>query len=68
MGRNYEHNKDGYIYIYAPNGNEDGNMNQLVMMRVKKDKILKRADYEYFVSLDPQIQNDIIARTEHQNL
>lgn len=53
MGRNYEHNKDGYIYIYAPNGNEDGNMNQLVMLRVKKDRILKRPDYEYFVSLDP---------------
>ncbi len=53
MGRNYEHNKDGYIYIYAPNGNEDNNMNQLVMLRVKKDRILNRADYEYFVSRSP---------------
>jgi len=53
MGRNYEYNRDGYIYIYAPNGNEDGNMNQLVMLRVKKDKILNRADHEYFVSCTP---------------
>ena len=54
MGQNYEHNKDGYIYIYAPNGNKDGYMNQLVMLRVKNDKILNRAHYEYFVSQTPE--------------
>ena len=34
----------------AHNGNEEGSMNQLVMFRVLKDRILSRADYEYFVS------------------
>lgn len=50
MGKNYEANKDGYVYIYAPNGNLEGNMNQLVMFRVPKQSILDRASYEYFVS------------------
>ena len=54
MGRNYEHNRDGYVYIYAPNGNEEGSMNQLVMFRVAKEKILDRSAYEYFVSRNPE--------------
>lgn len=53
MGKNYRFNKDGYIYIYAPNGYEDRKMNQLVMFRVKKDSILNRAYYEYFVTCNP---------------
>jgi hypothetical protein len=52
MGRNYEDNRDGFVYVYAPNGNTDGTMNQLVMFRVPKDKILDRSAYEYFVSRD----------------
>ncbi len=52
MGKNYEENTDGYVYLYAPNGTVDGKMNQLVMLRVKKDKILCRSEYEYFVSLN----------------
>src|SRR5262249_53252601 len=31
MGRNYEANRDGYVYIYACNGNTEGMMNQLVL-------------------------------------
>jgi hypothetical protein len=50
MGKAYADNKDGYAYLYAPNGNVDGKMNQLVMLRVKKDKILDRKEYEYFAS------------------
>lgn len=50
MGRNYEHNTDGYVYVYAPNGNVEGCMNQLVMFRVPRDKILSRSAYTYFVS------------------
>ena len=50
MGRNYEHNTDGYVYIYAPNGNIEGKMNQLVMCRVPKDKMLDRCSYEFFAS------------------
>ncbi|GAG34602.1 unnamed protein product, partial [marine sediment metagenome] len=53
MGRNYEDNKDGYFYIYAPNGNKDGNMNQLVMLRINKERILYRSEYEYFFSHNP---------------
>ena len=52
MGKNYEHNTDGYVYVYSPNGNLEGAMNQLVMFRVRKDRILDRAAYEYFVSRD----------------
>jgi hypothetical protein len=51
MGRNYEHNRDGYIYVYAPNGNTDGSMNDLVMFRVRKDSLLDRASYEFFAGL-----------------
>ena len=53
MGRNYAQNRDGYVYVYAPNGNEEGGMNQLVMVRAPKEKILDRSAYEYFVSLNP---------------
>jgi hypothetical protein len=51
MGRNYEHNRDGYVYAYAPNGNTDGAMNELVMFRVAKDRVLDRGAYEYFAGL-----------------
>jgi hypothetical protein len=48
MGRNYEFNRDGYVYVYAPNGMVDGTMNQLVMFRVPKTQILDRKSYEFF--------------------
>lgn len=48
MGRNYEANEDGYVYVYAPNGNVEGTMNQLVMFRVATDRILDRSAYEFF--------------------
>lgn len=50
MGKNYEHNTDGYVYVYAPNGNTEGSMNQLVMFRVPKNRVLDRSAYEYFTS------------------
>ena len=50
MGRNYSHNRDGLVYLYAPNGNTEGTMNQLVMCRVVKDRILDRGAYEFFVA------------------
>jgi hypothetical protein len=52
MGRNYESNTDGYVYVYAPNGNTDGSMNQLVMFRAPKDRLLDRGAYEFFVPAD----------------
>lgn len=51
MGQDYSDNRDGYIYMYAPNGNSEGTMNQLVMLRVAKDQILNRKSYEYFAGL-----------------
>ncbi len=48
MGRNYEFNRDGFVYVYAPNGNAEGGMNELVMFRVPKGKLLHRGSYEYF--------------------
>jgi hypothetical protein len=48
MGRNYSANRDGYIYIYSPNGNRDGTMNELVMFRVPRASILDRGAFEYF--------------------
>ncbi len=51
MGKNYGHNTDGYVYVYAPNGNVEGAMNQLVMFRVPKDRILDRRSYEFFAAI-----------------
>jgi hypothetical protein len=48
MGRNYSDNRDGYVYVYAPNGNTEGTMNELVMFRVPKSRILEREAYEFF--------------------
>jgi hypothetical protein len=50
MGKNHSESKDGYVYVYAPNGNTEGTMNELVMFRVPRDKILDRGAYEYFAS------------------
>ncbi len=49
MGRGYEHNTDGYVYIYAPNGNSPETMAQLVLCRTPKGKIRDRGAYEFFV-------------------
>ncbi|MAE65686.1 MAG: hypothetical protein CMJ18_15565 [Phycisphaeraceae bacterium] len=48
MGRNYEHNTDGYAYLYAPNGNTEGTMNQLVLCRVPTGRVLDRASYAFY--------------------
>ena len=49
MGRGYEHNTDGYVYVYAPNGNSPETMAQLVLCRTPKHKIRDRGAYEFFV-------------------
>jgi len=48
MGKNYSTNRDGYVYGYGTNGNVDGSMNQLVMFRVPKDRLLERRAYGFF--------------------
>jgi len=53
MGQGYCDNRDGFVYLYAPNGNVEGTMNQMVMCRVPTDRILSRDAYEFFVALRP---------------
>jgi hypothetical protein len=48
MGKDYEHNKDGFVYLFAPNGNTEGTMNQVVLCRVPKDRITDRGAYQFF--------------------
>lgn len=51
MGKDYQDNRDGYVYVYAPNGTSEGTMNELVMFRVPKAQIRNREAYEYFGGL-----------------
>ena len=66
MGKAYEQNKDGYVYIYSPNGSTEGTMNQLVLCRVPKDRIRDREAYEFFAARKPdgtaEWSSDIAAR------
>lgn len=48
MGQDYRANRDGYIYVYGPNGNVDGRMNELMLFRVRIDQILDRKAYAFF--------------------
>ena len=45
-GKDNQLAKDSYIYLYSPNGVK---MHELNLARVKKDRILDKAAYEYFV-------------------
>jgi hypothetical protein len=66
MGKGYQANRDGYVYVYAPNGATDGTMNELVMLRVPKGEVLNRGAYEYFAgrqeSGEPRWVKDIEKR------
>lgn len=66
MGKNYEHNRDGYVYVYGTNGNIDGTMNELVMFRVPKGKIPDRKSYDFFAGHTPdggaKWTRDLLAR------
>lgn len=48
QGSAYAANRDGYVYAYGLNGSVDGLMNQLVMFRVHKDRLLDRSAYSFF--------------------
>ncbi|MEO8721934.1 MAG: hypothetical protein ABI395_00195 [Sphingobium sp.] len=65
MGRDYVLNRDGYVYLYSPNGSVDGQMNELVMARVPKGRITDRAAYSFYageLAGVPQWNRDIAAR------
>ena len=49
-GKDYQLNKDGYLYFYSPEGKEKSN--QLNMARVKKENILQREKWEFFQNLN----------------
>ncbi len=50
FGQDYRENKDGYVYIYSPEGKlKSFNLN---MARVKKENILDRNKWEYFTKTD----------------
>ena len=64
MGKDYQDNRDGYVYAYSANGTVDsggwttpvvelGALNELVMFRVPKTKILDASAYEYLAGLQP---------------
>lgn len=49
-GKDYQENKDGYVYIYSPEGKlKASNLN---MARVKKEDILNRKKWEYFTKIN----------------
>lgn len=64
FGKDYEENKDGYVYLYSPEGKEKSN--HLNMARVKKEDILNRGKWEFFVKInkegDAQWTSDIHQR------
>lgn len=51
MGKGYQENRDGYVYVYSPNGIADGAVNELVMFRVPRTKVRERAAYEFFAGV-----------------
>jgi len=64
-GKDYQENKDGYVYLYSPNGKKDAH--RLNLARVKKEHILDRTNWEYFARHtddgDPEwVMNDIHKR------
>ena len=52
FGKDYSENKDGFVYLYSPEGKERSN--QLNMARVKKEEILDRKKWEYFIKTDSE--------------
>jgi hypothetical protein len=66
MGRDYQENRDGFAYAYAPNGITEGTMNEMVMFRVSKEKILDRSAYEFYAGRmgngEARWSNDLDAR------
>jgi len=50
FGQDYKENKDGYIYLYSPSGKYKSHI--LNMARVKKEDILAREKWEFFVKIN----------------
>jgi hypothetical protein len=52
MGRDYEQNKDGYIYVYSPGGGFAPYNEKLLLARVPKEQLLNKDQWEYYKSLN----------------
>lgn len=52
MGRDYEQNKDGYIYVYSPGGGFAPYNEKLMLARVPKEQLLNKERWEYFQGMD----------------
>lgn len=52
FGQDYSKNNDGYVYLYSPSGKYKAHL--LNMARVKKEHILDRNKWEYFVSINDE--------------
>lgn len=48
QGKAHSSNRDGFVYAYGLNGSVDGLMNQLVLFRVRADRVADRAAYRFF--------------------
>jgi hypothetical protein len=48
MGRDYSANRDGYVYLYSPNGVTVDTLSELILARIPKNSIPDRSTYEYF--------------------
>ena len=63
QGQNNRAAKDGYIYIYSPEG---AHAHQLTLARVQKDKLGVRSEWQYFTKYDknnqPKWTDDITKR------
>ena len=68
MGRGYGDNRDGFVYLYAPNGSTEGTMNQLVLCRVPRDRILDRGAYAFFAGLRPNGEAEWSERIEDRGI
>ena len=46
-GQDYQENRDGYVYLYSPSGRKEAH--RLNLARVRKEHILDRTRWEFFV-------------------
>jgi hypothetical protein len=57
FGKDYQGARDEHVYIYAPDIKNSSDWNvqrpgEITLIRVRKDRINRRSDYEYFAGLD----------------
>lgn len=61
QGRAHSASKDGYVYIYSPEGAQ---AHQLLLARVPQSRLGERAVWEYFTGYDPQGDSNWSKRLE----